>query len=80
MECCCLDLFRKTVNVSCFYDNGDEYVHQSHDMVWEFHLHLSDSKLQNAPITIAHLYILLDRIFEEKQIIRGGTMWDQTYG
>ena len=66
MEGCCLDSFIKTVNVSSFYDNGGGYVHQSNDMVRDFHLHLSDLKLQNAATTKSHLYILLDRIFEKK--------------
>ena len=43
MDGCCLDRFIKTVNVSS--DNGDGYVHQPNETVWEFHLHLSDSKL-----------------------------------
>ena len=36
MEGCCLDRFIKTVNVSSFYDNGGEYVHQPNDTVREF--------------------------------------------
>ena len=80
MEVSCLYCFRKTFNVRNFYDSGGEYNNQSNDTVREFHLHLSDSKLQNAATTIYHLYTLLDRVFEKKQIIRGGTMWDQTYG
>ena len=66
MEGYCLDLFRKTVNISNFYDNGGGYVHQSNDRLWEFHLNLSDSNLQNSDTTTAHLYILLARIFEKK--------------
>ena len=31
-------------------------------------------------MTTAHLYKLLARIFEKKQMIRGGTIWDQTDG
>ena len=46
----------------------------------EFHLHLSDSKLQNAATTTANLYKLLANIFEGKKMIRGRTMWDQTDG
>ena len=80
MEGCCLDSFRKTVNVRNFYDNGGGYVHQSNDMVREFHLNLSDSKLQNSATTTANLYQLLARMFEKKQMIRGGKMWDKTYG
>ena len=80
MEGCCIDRFGKTVNVSNFYDNGGKYFHQSNDTVWEFRLYLSDSKLQNTATTTAHLYTLLDRMFDKKQILRGGTMWDQTYG
>ena len=67
MESCCLDRFRKTVNVSNFYDNGGGYVHQSNDTVQEFHLHLSDSKLQNNATTTAHPYTLLARIFEKNK-------------
>ena len=36
--------------------------------------------MKNAATTTAHLYTLLDRIFEKKQMIRGGKMWDQIYG
>ena len=63
-----------------FYDNGGGCVHQSNDTVREFHLNLSDSKLQNAATTTAHIYTLLARMFDKKQMIRGGTMWDQTDG
>ena len=80
MEGLYLYQFRKIVNVSNFYDNGGGYVHQSYDMVREFHLHLSDSKLQNDAMTTAHLYTLLNMIFDKKQMIRGGTIWDQIYG
>ena len=80
MEGCCLYQFRKTANRSNFYDNGDEYVQQSNYTVQEFHSHLYHSKLQNAATTTAHIYTLLDRMFDKKQMIRGGTMWDQTDG
>ena len=79
MEGFCLYQFRKTVNLRNFYDNGGGFVHKSNDMVQEFHLHLSDSKLQNSATTIAHIYILLVRIFEG-EMIRGWTIWDQTDG
>ena len=77
MDSCCLYRFIKTVNIRNFYDNCGGYVHQSNDMVREFHLHLSNSKLKNAATTTAHLYILLARTFDKKQIIICGTMWDQ---
>ena len=80
MEGCCLDQFIKQCNVSSFYDKGGGDVHQSTDTIQEFCLHLSDSKLQNAATTTAHLYILLAKVFEKNQMIRGRTMWDQTYG
>ena len=64
MEGCCLDRFRKTVNIRKFYDNGGGYVNQSNDTVWEFNLYLSDSKLQNAATTTDHLYTLLARMFD----------------
>ena len=67
MEGCCLDRFRKTVNVRKFYDNCGVYVHQSNDTVREFHLHLSDSKLQNAASTKARLYTSLARMFEKNK-------------
>ena len=62
-----------------FYDNCGGDVNQSNDTIREFHLHLSDSKLQNAATTTAHLYTLLANVFEKKNI-RGRTMWDQTDG
>ena len=55
MEGCCLDRFIKKVNVRSFYENGGGDVHQSNDTVREFYLHLSDSKIQNAATTTAHL-------------------------
>ena len=61
-------------------DNGGDYVQQSNYTVHEFHLHLYHSKLQNAATATAHIYTLLDRMFEKKQMIRGGTMWDKTDG
>ena len=78
MECCCLDRFIKQGHVSSFYENGGGDVYQSNDTIREFHLHLYDSKLQNADTTTAHLYTLLANVFEKKQMIRGRTTWDQT--
>ena len=66
MEVCCLDRFIKKVNVSIFHDNGGGDVHQSNDTIREFYLHLSDSKLQNAATTTAHLHILLANVLEKK--------------
>ena len=63
IEGCGLDCFRRTVNARNVYDNGGVYAHQSNDTVREFHLHLSDSNLQNAATTTAHLYTLLARMF-----------------
>ena len=80
MEGCYLDCIRKTVNVSYFNDNGGEYIHQSNETVQYFHLHLSDSKLENSGMTTANIYTLFARMFEKTQIIRGRTMWDQAYG
>ena len=64
MEGCCLDYFMKQGNVSSFYGNGGGNVHQSNDTIREFHLHLSDSKLQNAATTTAHPYTLLANVNE----------------
>ena len=80
MKGCCLDHFIKTVNVSIFYENGGGDAHQRNDTVQEFHLNLSDSKLQNASTTTSCLYTILVRMFEKKQMIRGGIMRDQKYG
>ena len=66
MEGCCLYCFIKQVNVSRFYENGGGDVHQSNDTIREFHLHFSNSKLQNSATTTAHLYALLEKVFEEK--------------
>ena len=63
MEGFCLDCFIKQGNVSSFYDNGGGGVHQSNDTIREFFLHLSDSKLQNAATTTAHLHTLLAKVF-----------------
>ena len=80
MEGCCLDHFRKTVNVGNFYYNGGGYFHQSNDTVREFHLHLSYSKMKNSATTIDHIHTLLARMFEIKKMISGGRMWDQIDG
>ena len=55
--------FDKKNNVGIFYDNGGGDFHQSNDTIREFHLHLSDSKLQNAATTTAHLHTLLAKAF-----------------
>ena len=67
MEGCCLDHIIKQGNVSSFYDNGGGDVQQSNEKIREFHLHLSDSKLQNAATTTAHLYTLLAKVFEKNK-------------
>ena len=43
-------------------------------------MQLSDSKLQNIATNTFHIYTVLARMFEKKQMTRGETMWDQTYG
>ena len=63
----CLYRLIKKFNVSSFYDNGGGDVHQSNDMIREFHLYLSVSKLQNAATTTAHLYSLLAKVFEKNK-------------
>ena len=66
MEGCWLDCFIKQGHVSSFYDNGGGDVYQSNDTIQEFYLHFSDSKLQNAATTTAHIYTLLENVFEKK--------------
>ena len=67
MEGCCYERFWKKINGSNFYNNGGGYVHQSNDTVREFHLQLSDSKLQNYATTTAHMYTLLASMFEKNK-------------
>ena len=67
MEGCCLDRFIKQVNVSSFYDNGGGDAHQYIDRIREFYLYLSDSKLQNAATSTAHLHTLLAKVFWGKK-------------
>ena len=67
MEGCCLDRFIKQGNVRIFYDNGGGDFHQCNDTIQEFHLHFSDSKLQNAATTTAHLHTLLAKVFEKNK-------------
>ena len=68
MEGCCLYRFIKQGNVSSFYDNGGGDVHQSNDTIRYFHLHFSDSKLQNAATTTDRLYTLLADVFEKENL------------
>ena len=56
MEGCCLSRFIKEVNINVFYDNGGGYVHKYKHTKREFHLYLSNSKLQNAATNTAYLY------------------------
>ena len=70
----------KTKQCKQFYENCGGGVHQYNNTIREFHLHFSDSKLQNAATNTARLYTLLENIFDKKQMIRGGTMWDQIDG
>ena len=74
IEGCCLDRFIKQGNVSSFYDNGGGDVHQSNDIIRKFHLHLYDTKLQNAATTTDRLYTLLANVFDLKKMIRGRRM------
>ena len=67
MEGCCLDRFIKEGNVSSFYDNCGGDVHQYNDTIWEFHLHFSDLKLQDAATTTAHLHTLLVKKIEKNK-------------
>ena len=60
MEGFCLDRSIKQGNVSSFYENVGGDVHQYNDIIREFNLHLSDSKLQNAATTTAHIYTSLE--------------------
>ena len=66
MEGWCLYHFIKTFNESNFYENGGGYVHQSNDMLREFNLYLSYSKLQNSATTTYHIYTLFAVMFEGK--------------
>ena len=47
------------------YELGGGDVHQSNDTLREFYLHLSDSKLQNAATTTAHLHTLLAKVLSK---------------
>ena len=67
MEGRCLDFFIKQGNVSSFYDNSGGDVHQSNDIIREFHLYFSDSKLKNSATTRAHLYTLLAKVFNKNK-------------
>ena len=80
MEGCCLDRFIKQVNVISFYENGGGDVYQYNDTVRDFYLNLSDSKLQDAATTTAHIHTLLANFCEKKRMMRGGTIWYQTDG
>ena len=55
MEGFCLDRFIKQVNVSSFYDNGGGDVHQYNDTIREFHLHLSDSNVNETPVSCHYI-------------------------
>ena len=67
MEGCCLDCFIEQSNESSFNDNCGGDVHQSNDTIREFHLHLSDSNLQNVTNNTAHIYTLLAMFFEKNK-------------
>ena len=80
MEGCCLDHFLPTENVINHLMHETEYEIKPEDTKRVFHLHLSDSKLQNAATTTCHLTTLLDQLFQNNIMLRHGTMWDQTDG
>ena len=67
MEGCCLDHFRKSVNVRNCYDNCGGYIHQFNDTVQEFHLHLYYSYLKNSATFTSHIYTLFARMFEKNK-------------
>ena len=54
------------MSVACSSYNST-LINQSNDMVRDYQLNLSDSKLQNSATTTAHIYTLLARIFEKNK-------------
>ena len=80
MEGCCLDRFTTSDNVMQFLTEGGDYVPAENDQHREFHLHLSDTKYQNAATTTQHLFSVLGKLFDNGNMTRHGTMWDQTDG
>jgi len=80
MEGCCLDRFTTSDNVMDYLNEGGNYIPAENDLHREFHLHLSDSKFQNAATTTQHLYEVLTKLFKDGNMMRYGTMWDQTDG
>jgi hypothetical protein len=66
MEGCCLDHFLPTANVMNHLRNGGEYEINPKDTKRVFHLHSSDSKLENAATTTCHITSLLDLLFHHR--------------
>ena len=60
-------IFIKTAYIALFYENGGGDVHQSNETIQDFNLIFSDSKLQNAATTTAHLYTSLANVFEKNK-------------
>eukprot|EP00978_Attheya_sp_CCMP212_P009408 scaffold22285_cov77-Attheya_sp.AAC.1 len=81
MEGCCLDHFTTPLHhLINMQTPGVAYVPKDKDVQRVFHSHFSDMSTQNAATTTKHLNSMLDCLFQNGQIVRGGTMYDTADG
>ena len=80
MEGCCLDHFKSPLQIINMQSPDVAYVPEDQDVQRVFHSHFSDMSKQNAATTTKHLQSMLDCLFTNGQMVRGGTMYDTTDG
>jgi len=80
MEGCCLDHFTSPVHLVNLQTPGIAYVPNQNDVQRVFHSHFSDMAKQNAATTTLHVNCMLDSLFQNGQMVRGGTIYDTTDG
>ena len=62
------------------YKNGGKYISNPDDTKQVFHYHLFDSKFHNSVTTTHHIGKILEVLFINIIMKRGGFMWDQANG
>eukprot|EP00978_Attheya_sp_CCMP212_P013312 scaffold33437_cov68-Attheya_sp.AAC.7 len=81
MEGCCLDHFTTPLHLINMQTPGVAYVPKDEDVQCVLHSHFSNMSTQNAATITKHLNSMLDCcLFQNGQIVRGGTMYDTTDG
>ena len=80
MEGCCLNHLKTPLQIINMRMPGVAYVPKYEDVQCVFHSHLFDMSKQNSATNTKQLNSMLDCLFQDGQMVSGGTMFDTTYG